>query len=484
MSRRAALIGLFAFSARAGILFEDDFESGHLLAADGGAWTSQDLVVADGSVSVAASQAAAHRGSLGVRFVDGDSSTGAGTVVDLDAVFNAGSSQVFFRTWMRLDASDDAGEFGFFTSSSQAGGLQLMLLNCQYTAQGCDFRGHDVAGQLVEQVPYTPGDGQWHLLEVALLGLGTPSGQRAFWVDGVLQADAGALDYQGVTVSDLAIGEPTSGDWSFTGAWDYDDVRVSTEPPASRLVLTAPPTLAAGACASVTVSLVDSLLRQAAPAPYSFAVLLGTNAGAFATDATCGTPQTAATFPADAGTVEVWFSALSPGAAALTAQYVDFLPGGANVLVTDGGGAPPDGGPTAVLLPAIQTVDPGTRVTLDGSGSRATAPAVLTGYSWGYPSGPTGLSLDAGPTQSLVLSVPGDYRFQLTVQDSAGRLSAPASAAVHVNGAFPPPPGPGCGCASGETSGAAVWLLFVAAVGGRFRRGTVGAGCSSRRSPG
>jgi hypothetical protein len=126
----------------------------------------------------------------------------------------------------------------------------------------------------------------------------------------------------------------------------------------------------------------------------------------------------------------------------------------------DGGSA--ENAPLAVILPVTQTIDAGMAGTLDGSGSTASTGASLSAFNWTLLEGPTGLLLQDGPTQSLSFVTPGTYMFQLTVADTAGRTSAPATGTVMVLGSIPQPSiGTACGCGAAE----APWTLLVLAVG-------------------
>jgi hypothetical protein len=138
----------------------------------------------------------------------------------------------------------------------------------------------------------------------------------------------------------------------------------------------------------------------------------------------------------------------------------------------DGGGGRPDAGldagsgPIAIILPAQQSVDAGVTVALDGTQSLASPGTSLVGYQWTQVEGPTGLSATTAPSQSFTLQIPGTYGFQLVVQDSKGRQSAPASATITVNGEVQPPGFKnGCGCGAGAADLMPWGLLWLVLMG-------------------
>jgi hypothetical protein len=113
-------------------------------------------------------------------------------------------------------------------------------------------------------------------------------------------------------------------------------------------------------------------------------------------------------------------------------------------------------GPGAVLTPAMQTIDAGSLVIVDGTHSlrRGHAPQ---SYQWAESMGPTGIYLAQGAsTQQLILGVPGDYVFTLTAQFDDG-ASSQASATVRVLGSGMPPPSQSMGCQAIPLA----WLLSL-----------------------
>src|SRR5581483_8899510 len=108
--------------------------------------------------------------------------------------------------------------------------------------------------------------GDWHLVEAALTGAGTSAGSRMLWVDGALVANDGPFDFRGVEPFQLSLGAPWLGDRSLAGTLSFDDVRISAEPPASRLAVSSGE-LVEGVCGAIEVSLIASPQPTGAPAP-------------------------------------------------------------------------------------------------------------------------------------------------------------------------------------------------------------------------
>jgi PKD domain len=99
-----------------------------------------------------------------------------------------------------------------------------------------------------------------------------------------------------------------------------------------------------------------------------------------------------------------------------------------------------------------QTVQPGSTVTLDGTGS-SDPDGTITSYSWFLAGCPDGcvnpIRVQPGPTDPTPTftapQIPGDYTFQLAVRDDKGVSSPPDNVVIRVIGLTPPPPGSGEG---------------------------------------
>jgi len=87
-----------------------------------------------------------------------------------------------------------------------------------------------------------------------------------------------------------------------------------------------------------------------------------------------------------------------------------------------------------------QTVRPGVRVTLDGSGSSDLDGDLLT-YQWAFDSKPSGsaaaLSDPAAVSPSFTADLPGTYVIRLVVTDSGGLASAPATVTISTTNTKP-----------------------------------------------
>jgi hypothetical protein len=234
-------------------------------------------------------------------------------------------------------------------------------------------------------------------------------------------------------------------------------VPVTVTGPAAQLAFPNAPVLGhPGKCSPAVWLEVEDDAGMAVVDGVSRTVALSAEVPLFA-DPGCTTPLSALTLPADASGAFLYFLGETPGTFSLSASAEGLSPGEQVEEVT---------APLAQLT-APEQVAAGEAVSLDGSGSTPSKGAQLTGYRWRELGGPTGVQLVDQPTQALVLEVPGDYRFELTVTDSAGLSSAPVVASLHVDGEAPAVPTLG-GCRSG--GGAPGWLALLALIALARRR--------------
>ncbi|MFY0575322.1 hypothetical protein ACN28S_14005 [Cystobacter fuscus] len=198
-------------------------------------------------------------------------------------------------------------------------------------------------------------------------------------MDGVEQGEAderaalSGIDWRNTTVyvlKWLQVGEPWTDQGFFTGSIDFDDLRVSAVPMASRLQLQRPADASTSSgCIAVDVSLRSSASGALAPAPYETEVSLATTAGEgrYHADGTCKSPVERVRLPTGTFERRVYFRpGASPGRVTLAASHPDFLPATLQVEAdgtpmgdADGGAA---GGPWTMGLGC--TSAPGALVSL------------------------------------------------------------------------------------------------------------------------
>lgn len=429
-----------ATASAAGPTFTDDFESGTLSR-----WQVS-LVVPQNTFAVG--PAAAHRGDAGVRLTDADSSTGSGPQNYLSRDLAAVTVEYHVRFWFRMPAATSVQPFTVLQLQTPSQSV-IASVGVSSDATRVTLQGTNAAGDFtVTTGGRSLGDGQWHLVEVAIGGLATNNGRRRLWVDGVLETELTNLDYSsGAFVPDqLKVGSPSAGNGSYTGTLDFDDVRAGPARWANVFVFDAPALVAQGPCVQATLR-AATLQTPATVANLTEQTVVAVGSGDglvdFFSDAACATPVSAVAVAQGSTSTRVWFKSRGEGAQTLVATHPDYLRG-ETALETDAPKAVASASPT--MLP-----EGGGAVTLSSEGSTPSAGHQLTAARWRIVEGPTGVELPAAPPIALSLSVPGRYRFELKVEDSAGGVSKPAFVTVEVAGEVTRPEGglPGCTHAAG-----------------------------------
>ena len=322
--------------------FSDDFETGTLVAEDSppGRW---DDAVPISPNTLATGPAGAHRGRYGFTVVDRASV--AGSQASINVLRASLTSEFHMRSWLRMRAVGTEGNVVLMQGLPALVELRLVLLpglRWELAARNGSGRsyvslhGSDVVAD------------RWYLVEFGVRGLGTTSGEARLWVDGIEQGTAlTGRDFRDAAnvVEQVMVGEPWSDTGTFTGSFDFDDMRVSAAPMVSRLELQRPEVEPeASGCLAVDVSLRTSANGRLAPAPYDVEVALAVNggAGAFHEDAECRTPVARVVLPTGTSERRVYFRPTEPeGTVTLGASNVDFLPAS---LAVDPGGIPPGEG--------------------------------------------------------------------------------------------------------------------------------------------
>jgi hypothetical protein len=410
-------------------------------------------------ISLGLSPEAAHRGAQGLRLVDNDGTSGRSTQGYVNIDLNQSTGDYFVRFWLRFDPKDPTGAAtlsGLLTDNSN------VIIQTGYrhpdgvmTLGGSGVRGDFIANSSAGVVV----DGDWHLVEYAMEGMGTPNGARRIWLDGKEQATHQFVDWSdaGFAPRILNLGQVNSSDPAYVGFVDFDDLRAGPVRWANRFAFTFPAKIAQGTCvpASVRVAATNPASNVAATLePLTVELGLGADDGLLFRDAAC--TEGLSTVTITAGTKQAGFHvrALGEGALALTAHHVDFLPSPGTMTVE---------APQARILASATQVEPGTTVTLDGRGSTPSTGYALTSHRWRLVAAPTGVALETTAVVQALLPTAGLYRFELRVSDSAGGLSRPAIADIEVSGDIAHPRGPlrsHCSSAPGAVWGLA-WAVWV-----------------------
>lgn len=331
----------------AGVLFWDDVETGTLFPTDAppGRWS---VCFPTPCADLSASPEAALRGGFGIRFLDPGSDVGANGVVNaLEEVLpSPATGDLYLRTWLRFSetSSGTLRVVVFTVQRADRTVIQSVRLNlpaATLTAGGTEPRDGGTSFVL-DGTSQVLSQGEWHLLEIALLGLGTDAGRRRLWIDGSELASH-QVDWSGSggwAVAKFSLGEMSS-DPDFTGTLDYDDVAADVTPLPSHLAVEAPARAVVGGCVPLKVEARDT--PSNAPAIVQFPLSAGVRAqGAgnlFASGDCSGTAaggNLTLALPAGVSSAQASFQPLGRGAAQLRADEPDLLPGAVATLQVTG----------------------------------------------------------------------------------------------------------------------------------------------------
>jgi|APLak6261679142_1056127.scaffolds.fasta_scaffold00002_44 hypothetical protein len=326
--RRVLAIAVFlgSLGAQAGGVFVETFEGPTFDVADTppGLWSSFDRRA---MVNDLVTAAALHRGDAGLRVSDqATTAAGGGDMTAWYGTLSPLTSQAHLRFWFRLASSNDQGAIviGELLQSSFGALCDVQvrnpggLLSVAGRNVGPTFSDVDSGVRLAV--------GAWHLLECGVRGLGTTNGERLLAFDGQLVAREAGLDFSGLSVDSVAIGEPYAVAYSFGGQLDFDDVRVGNTPNASRLAIDAGPgPLVAGDCVPLVLSVLDS---EGAPSALPFEVLPSSTAlqvQLFA-DPVCQTSAFPVRIPAGVAVLPLWMKPTRNSPASIELSFVDVFP--------------------------------------------------------------------------------------------------------------------------------------------------------------
>ncbi len=306
-------------------IFSDDAESGALTSPEG-EW--ERILPGPALNAIQVSPEAAHRGAFGLRHVDGDATNG-GQQIAAVAGFESTGGRLYSRFWFRHLPQSNSGNLLVFNISDLDAQLRVKYYpdGLRWELAGREGPGGQFVGPFSGPLVKT---GAWQLVEFVIEGIGTPSGKLSLFLDRQHVKTRSDLDFVSRSVGGVEVG----GSWSdlpeFKGVTDYDDVRVSEEPPASRIgVSLASGEETAHGCIPLTVSLHDTLDDALAPAPYDVDVSLVAprEPGSFFADRACETATHHATIPADSPTTTVYYAPRGPSVFQITAEHPDFFPG-------------------------------------------------------------------------------------------------------------------------------------------------------------
>jgi hypothetical protein len=300
--------------------------------------------------------AAAHRGGLGLRAIATGLDAGApGQELAKMVCTVPPSTELFTRYWFRVTAGGDqppSRQFTFGYSAAVTGALGSEGLGghmLELDPSGGTFtvqeEGFSLPGNYTGALStgHVHGDGTWHLFEERIYGVGGMNGGTASWIDGQLIGTRYGLDWTGIWIGAVDFGALWQESWApFWGTLDFDDVRVSTGPPASQLRLSAGTheTGSTQGCTGVRVELLDSLSSSLAAAPYDVPVQLAwvSDGG---TEAASPCPGSVGAATILAGTAGIDFAVgLPSGSTGLVATSPDFLD--SNVVTVDSKGGTAD----------------------------------------------------------------------------------------------------------------------------------------------
>lgn len=285
----------------------------------------------DPDVTLTLSSDAAHRGAQGFQIVDAASASGKGTGTYLRRRLIPASPDVYLRFWVRLRQSNQTGAINIVNLQGDGPfSTPMLTVSLFYPGPVVRLEGYAVppgggaATNARVEIGSTLADGQWHLLELAAVGVDSNAGARKAWVDGALVGNQNGLDWRGARVTSVTVGLPFIDDWRFAGTLDVDDFRMGARPHSSRLALRAPRTAPAHSCAPVEVSL-NTADGEAVRAPESVNVELLVDGGTTFSDARCLQPVTTVTLAKGDEAGVAYLTAPAGAAVALGVAHPDHL---------------------------------------------------------------------------------------------------------------------------------------------------------------
>ena len=330
-SAALSLLLVLPLVAEADTVLADDFEGATRLRSEvpPGAWNSLDRRP---GCPDTVTPLAAHRDLGGLRIDDQSAATGSGDMTAYYATFTAPlTTQAHLRFWFRLSTNNDRGSLvlGELLRAASGSACDVTLRNPGALLGAAGANADATFSSLDSGVRLSTG--AWHLVECGVRGLGTTAGERWLALDAQVVAREANLDFRNTTVSAAAVGQPYAMDLAFSGALDFDDVRVGDAPQAARWSVDGGAS-SPGACVPWTIGLLDS---EGSPTVLPFDALLSYTAqrAMLFADPLCLATLPALFLPAGDSTLTVYLRATGNSPASLDVAFVDVLPGGHAVVV-------------------------------------------------------------------------------------------------------------------------------------------------------
>ncbi len=364
-------IGLLPTSAMAQVQFFDDFERTD--SSDLGQWTAL-INPQPGQMSYA--PMAAKVGNRGLRFVDDRTGAGEGLnislVKEITPVLSPQSQ--YIRAWIRLTSVTGSGRMVLLKIEHQSFvATEVFLqpdLSLQYLVWQKDGMQRDVIGATA--VAGVLPLGQWILLELGAVNLGTANGIAWASIDGQ-EVMRKSINWTNLYVKDVIAGL-NYGANELLATIDYDAFAATAAPPPTRILtqLTSS-TAQAGACVAVQFVLQAAFDQSAQPAFHPTLTrvdLSGSATGALFSDAQC--TQAAAGAPTIATgqtSSTIYVRPVTAGTLTISPVDADFLTVPAALTITPDDPQLPDSGPADSGLPdaGVKAGDAGDTTTSDGS---------------------------------------------------------------------------------------------------------------------
>lgn len=220
-------VALMPGLAEAQLSFSDGFETGTLLATDSppGEWTTQTV---EPGFTVVADSAAWRTGSFGLQVVDTATGGGSGIGGDVRYTFSPYSGDLHYRFAVRFGAGGTTGYVTIAVVHGLGGVTSLVDIHVGFPAIEVRSNGSSAGGAgLFQATGISLTVGQWHVIELIIRGVGTANGEREVWVDGQLGASMTGIEWTGLQMTRLLLGE-VYGTRSWVGTLSFDDVAASS----------------------------------------------------------------------------------------------------------------------------------------------------------------------------------------------------------------------------------------------------------------
>lgn len=230
--------------------------------------------------------AAVKRGALGLRAIDSHGDAGVDSQVVLGRNIT-GSGNQYTRVWWRVSASNGVtGALSFLMTQGSTTIGTLAETKWNPATNEVRLVCFDRNGMFFSppSVTTVPQDNRFHLVELALVNVGTVAATCRYAIDGFERARQ-QYDHTATRFSNILVG-PVYGESEWTGVMDYDDFAASSSPIASRADLT-PTVLTHQACEPVVIHTLSSFSAAPAPVGTLTRVVVNVDGGAAFSDSRC-----------------------------------------------------------------------------------------------------------------------------------------------------------------------------------------------------